>query len=179
MEQSEYEQGESAHEDQLFPVHIAYSTYDAVAICTVTEGGTQTGDLVEVTISDDYRPFLAGQRAGTEALPSYRDKVLDKLMETLTALWMQYWSGIKFADYHAESESHVLTAYLIGHPRNLHLAITRERRTMAHADVVYHSGAFRIVESTCQGLRFSFETRPRDPALAIAFDLLAPGVADS
>ena len=159
-----------AYEDRPFPVQIAYSAYHAITVCTVTMGGTHADDCVAVTIRGDDRPLLTSQRARVEALPNNRDEVLSRLLDELTALWMRYWTSSRSADYHPESASHILTAHLIGNEQSLSIAITREGRTIAHGMVVYRSGAFRIVESTCVSI--SFETRQLDPVLAGAFDLL-------
>lgn len=160
----------SAYEDHPFPVQIASSAYHGITVCTVTVGGTRADDCVAVTIRGDDRPLLTIQQARAEALPNHRDEVLNRLLDELTALWMRYWTSSRFADYHPGSSSHVLTTFLIGNERSLSIAITREGRTIAHGIVVYHSGAFRIVESTCVSI--SFETRLLDPVLAGAFDLL-------
>jgi hypothetical protein len=160
----------SAHEDHPFQVQIAFSAYGAITICTVTVGGTRVDDCVEVTNRSDDRPLLTSQQAKGEALPTNRDEALSNLLDKLSALWMRYWTSSRSADYHPESFSHVLTAFLVGNDPSLSVALTREGRTIAHGIVVYHAGAFCIVESTCVSI--SFETRPLDPILAEASDLL-------
>lgn len=160
----------SAYEDHPFPVQIAYSAYRDLTVCTVTVGSTRSDDDVAVTTRSDDRPVPTGQQARDETLPDNRDEAVSRLLDEFNALWARYWASSRPADYHPASSSHVLTTYLVGDTLSLSIALTREGQTIAHSIVIYHSGGFRIVEST--GLSISFESGAPDPVLAATFGLL-------
>lgn len=163
-------------QERLFPVQIAYSAYECMAVCTVTIEGTTSDDLVGATNRSVGRPEQSGQQTGIKAIPGNPEDRLNAFMRVLEETWLQFWRPARYADFHQESSSHVLLVSLLEN-ESLHLEVERAGRTLACAIVVYEGGAFRLVEASCKGVSVSFEKGPRDPVLAFALDVLIPGVA--
>ncbi len=163
--------------EHLSPVQIAYSAYESMAICTVTVSVTAPDDLVRVTVRDVGRPEQSGQQTGIKAVPGNLEECLNAFMRILEETWLQSWRPARYADFHQESSSHVLPVSLVEN-ESLHIEVERAGRTLACGILVYRAGAFRLVETSCKGVRISFEKKPRDPVLALALAVLAPGVAE-